>query len=481
MKLEDRASYKLIYSLYKDQMGFPIKATWTQCDVFELIAGRVYQRNHVMTHTRFGKSLFIALGILTRLSNFPEKWCIIAGTKDKAKIIMDYVISHIFDNQFIATRYKMESGDTSESIRRHKNKNHLTFNVGRDKNGKELISELFIGSAKDAVGFGAPNIVADEASLVPDDEWGLVMRMLGDCPEDSFLVKIGNPFFRNHFLKSSMDPEYFKVFVDYKKGIEEGRLTEEYVEEMRQYSYFDVMYEVKFPSASSMDEKGWSYLLTEEDIKKATERWTLFEHFGKKRLGNDVARGGRCFNVYALRGDNYATILAKDHNDDLMAIAGQNISYMREYSIRQEDVSIDDVGVGGGVTDRMKEANFTPNAIKEGAKATEMVKRFNPKTNQEEDMPEYANMRAQLYAGRNGLANWIKRTGALDPAVDWSELTRIRYKKNGSGLTIIESKDDMRKRGEESPDVADALMLTFAEPSSYKKAFKMPSSVGGLQ
>lgn len=84
-------------------------------------------------------------------------------------------------------------------------------------------------------------------------------------------------------------------------------------------------------------------------------------------------------------------------------------------------------------------------------------------------------MRAQLYAGKRGVQYWVKHIGALDPDQNWEELTRIRYKKNGSGLTMIESKEDMRKRGEESPDDADAFMLTFADSNFIeKKEFKMP-------
>ena len=250
------------------------------------------------------------------------------------------------------------------------------------------------------------------------------------------------------------------------EALEEGRISKQVIEENKPYRFFKVLYECIFPTAEEVDEKGWSYLLTEDDIAKSMARWEGAEHYGRRRLGNDIARGGRNFNVWALRGDNYATILKKDHNNDLMAVAGQTQSFMQEQRVEEEDVSLDDVGVGGGVTDRMKEAGYKNiNAVKEGAKATETTLKWNPKTKKEEEMPEYANMRAQLYAGRNGLANWVKRVGALDPSQDWSELTRIRYKKNGQGLTMIESKDDMRARGEESPDVADGLMLTFYDPN----------------
>ena len=43
-----------------------------------------------------------------------------------------------------------------------------------------------------------------------------------------------------------------------------------------------------------------------------------------------------------------------------------------------------------------------------------------------------------------------------------AELTGIRYKYLSSGKLKIESKDEMKKRGQRSPDTADAFVLTFA-------------------
>jgi hypothetical protein len=462
--------FELVRGMYKNDDGTPVLLTPLQCCIFAIIAMKLHPRVHCMIFTRYGKSFVVALAVLTRVSTYPEKWAIVAGTKDKAKIIMSYINSHIFDSEYTASKFRMERGDSAEAIRRNRNKNHISFDVGNN-----LLGEVFVCSAQEAIGHGASNIIEDESSLIPNDEHSLVMRMLGDNPHKNFLFKIGNPFERNHFLDSYNDPKYLKLVIDCYQGIEEGRMNQATIDENKPYSFFGVLYECKFPSAESVDAKGWSYLLTEEDIKRATGRWGTFEHYGRKRLGNDVARGGRNFNVWALRGENYATILKKDHNNDLMSVAGQTQSFMSEHHIAEEDVSLDDVGVGGGAVDRLKEAGYTVNAVKEGAKATEMTLKWNPKTKKEELMSEYANMKAQLYAGKNGLANWIKRVGALDPEVDWSELLKIRYKKNGQGLTMIESKDDMRKRGEESPDVADALMLTFFNGEEVKRGeFKAP-------
>jgi hypothetical protein len=461
--------YDLVKSMYKNEDGSPVLLSPSQCEIFATISMRLHPRVHCETFTRFGKSRTTALAVLTRASTYPEKWAIVAGNKEKAKIIMGYINAHIFDSEYTASKFRMERGDSAEAIRRNRNKNHISFDVGNN-----LIGEIFICSAKEALGFGAKNVIEDESALIDDDDHSMVMRMLGDDPEDNFLFKIGNPFNRNHFLKSRLDPTYHKILVDCYKGIHEGRINDKTIDENRPYSFFKVLYECEFPRAEDVDDKGWMYLLTEEDIKKATDRWNGAEHYGRKRLGNDIARGGRNFNVWALRGENYATILKKSHESDLMAVAGTNISFMQEHRIAQEDVSLDDVGVGGGVKDKMTEEGYTVNGVNVGSPATEKVTKWNPKTKKDEEMSEYANLRAQLYAGKNGLANWVKRVGALDPAIDWSELLRIRYKKNGQGLTVIEPKEDMRKRGEESPDVADGLMLTFFEGSSSKKSEFIP-------
>ena len=43
------------------------------------------------------------------------------------------------------------------------------------------------------------------------------------------------------------------------------------------------------------------------------------------------------------------------------------------------------------------------------------------------------------------------------------ELATVRYGIKSDGKIKVESKDEMKKRGLPSPDVADAFVLTFAE------------------
>jgi len=455
----------LVKTLYRDEQGLPIILTDGQDEIFRTIFGKLHPRVHIMTHTRYGKSLDVGLAVLTRAATFPEKWAIVAGQKEKARIIMDYVIGHIFDNDYTKTRFIPDKGESIENIRRYKNKNRLTFATNVTEEGKTLLSEIFIGSAKDALGFGSSNVVEDESALIPDDEHALVMRMLGDNPKENFLAKIGNPFNREHFFRSFQDPAYKKIVVDCYQSLKEGRITQETIDEMRQFAFFKILYECEFPGENEMDEAGWMQLLSSDDIRVAQER--VVEPFGIPRLGVDVAKGGRNFNCWVLRGDNYAKVLWKDHEEDSVKIADETIEFMKQYDVPDKAVFIDDTGVGHGVVSILKNKSLRVNAVNFGERS--------------ENFQQDLNKRAEVYAGENGVQPWIKQGGSLESHPGWMELTHVRYKKQeNGGRTVIESKDDMRKRGYESPDVADALALTFAK-TRIVTSLPLTQIIGGVK
>ena len=60
------------------------------------------------------------------------------------------------------------------------------------------------------------------------------------------------------------------------------------------------------------------------------------------------------------------------------------------------------------------------------------------------------------------------------------EITGIRYKYLSTGKLKVESKDEMKRRGQRSPDVADAFVLTFAQQGAsamgYTKKWSGSSS-----
>ncbi len=111
---------------------------------------------------------------------------------------------------------------------------------------------------------------------------------------------------------------------------------------------------------------------------------------------------------------------------------------------------MDEIGVGRGVADRLKEQNFDCegfNASKRPDHDDEFV------TFQNQRAASYARLRDMLVQGRVGLPP--------DPLLREELLTR-RAHLNSSGRLQIWSKDDWRKVIKRSPDRLDAVVMAVA-------------------
>lgn len=186
-------------------------------------------------------------------------------------------------------------------------------------------------------------------------------------------------------------------------------------------------------------------LISVDDVYKAIQRESRVEPHWEKKMGVDVARFGDDRTVIVIR--QMEKVLRKEVfvSLDTMQITGHVLRIMQEEKIRPDNIMVDVIGIGAGVVDRLNEQGFRVHGINVGEKA--------------EDSEHYLNLRAELYAGK--LKEWIKTADILQDD-DFYELANVKYKFNSRGQLQLESKDDMKKRGLASPDVADALMLTFA-------------------
>lgn len=445
---ERKKTRELVKNLYKDEEGKPLVLTDRQCDLFNLVFKRRYPRNSIRAFTRYGKSLVVALGVLTRIVTFPEKWAIVAGTEKQAKIIMGYIIEHTFDNQICQKKLEIDKKESMDHLRRERSKSRLVY-----KHSDGTLGEVFIlsGDSKNKasagaslMGFGASNVVLDEASLVDDTVEAKVFRMLGDHM-DNFYLKIGNPFHRNHFLDSCFDPSYHNVNIDWRMGIEEGRLNESFLEEARKRPQFSILYENQFPDEDAIDDEGYSCLITQKELDNALVELPKSAWFGSRGLGVDIARGGGNYNVWTMRCSNYATRIGKNQDPDLMSTVGTTIRLANEWSIPSENIFLDDTGLGGGVTNRLQEQRHAVAPVRLGEKA--------------DDATRFENRRAENFWR---MKQWLNEGGKLDARQDWSELLKIKYKaKDSTGRLLIMPKDRMMKLGIPSPDEADSLALTF--------------------
>jgi hypothetical protein len=421
----------------------PVILSKGQGEILQCLITRRPERVQILCPTQYGKSFTVSMGILLRAATFPEKWAVVAPNEAKAKIIMRYVIDHIFNNQIFIDQ--LDVNDPLERLRKEQSKTRITFKRG---------GELFILSAdaknkaaagEALMGFGAPNLVIDESSLIDDDIYSKIKRMVGGSA-DNFLLEIGNPFKRNHFLRTFRDDSYKKIKIDWKQAVKEGRLTQKFIDEMRKEAFFDVLYECNFPREEDVDMDGWSRLLSDTDIEQAM-RDEDPNVYGTKKLGIDVARGGGNFNVWVLRTGNYAKILAKTSQDNLMEVIGTSKQLAQENGVDESHVYLDATGLGAAVYDRFRETGWDINGINLSSQA--------------DDMDKYANKRAEIYFR---LREWVKAGGMLEDNIGFYELGDIKYKLRSSGKLKIIDKDSLRRVGIPSPDIADAIALTFADP-----------------
>lgn len=172
-------------------------------------------------------------------------------------------------------------------------------------------------------------------------------------------------------------------------------------------------------------------------------------------FGVDVARfGGDACVVQPRRG------LAAFKADRITGI--DNISFARRLhrrivAERPEAVFID-AGRGEGVIDYLRSIN-SPSAIVEvpfGAAA------------HDSGVNGYANRRSEMW---DEMRKWLVSGGAIDNDYELTkELAAPTYSYDGKARLKLEPKDAIKSRLGYSPDRADALALTFAEPAAPRAA-----------
>jgi hypothetical protein len=421
---------------------FHIQLSEGQLEIAGSIIFQKHKRVQAITPTQYGKSLIVGLAVLISAAIYQQKWTIISVSAEKASIIMNYIIDHIGDNVIFYSQLDIDHKNVTERLQAERSKKSITFNLG---GGVEILSVDARNGKKNieaAMGKGGKNLVLDESPLLDDVVYATVKRMLGGWGSDAFLFEIGNPFYRNHFHRTWNSKRYHKIFIDYEQALAEGRYTQAFIDEMKEEALFDILYACKFPDEDEIDAKGYRQLLTLEEIQTAQQE---VGHDGDKKLGCDVGGGGD-YNVYCLRSRMYASIAGSNRSNDTMTNVTEIEELMGAHSIPPHNIFIDDVGIGRGVSDRLKEKNYEVTPISAGGKPT--------------DSTRFANVKAENYWA---LREWIKNGGKLEPSDKWHQLTWIKYKVNSDKVIKIEPKDELKKRTGKSPDFAESLMLTFGE------------------
>lgn len=191
---------------------------------------------------------------------------------------------------------------------------------------------------------------------------------------------------------------------------------------------------------------GDDQLISLSDVEAACNRVLKPDQisFAAKVIGIDPARFGDDRSVIFKRQGLQAFDPLVFRGIDNMDLAARVAAVIEEW---KPDAVFCDAGNGSGVIDRLRQLGYDVIEVHFGGKATQ---------------PAYLNKRAEMWFE---LREWIKLGGAIPNIVDLKQdLAAPVYWFDSAGRIQLEPKDDIKKRGLPSPDLGDALAVTFAQP-----------------
>lgn len=221
-----------------------------------------------------------------------------------------------------------------------------------------------------------------------------------------------------------------------------GAVTKAWVDErLEEYGGEDTgLFRAKV--AGLWPEQGDDMLISLAWVENAQKQWSRREGLPLS-AGADIARFGSDETIITcIYANGHASTEHVARGQDTMTTAGA-IKALWDTGIAR--LAVDDGGVGGGVTDRLREQGVLVQAIENGSRATD-EERF---TNRRAEL--WWTVREHLRAGDLALDPKDRRLAA--------DLTNIKYGYDSRGRIKLESKDDVKKRLGRSPDRGDALTL----------------------
>jgi hypothetical protein len=293
-------------------------------------------------------------------------------------------------------------------------------------------------------------LVADEASGVPEAVFEAAAGSMSG--HNALTILLGNPVRSSGFFFDTHNRLKDEWWTKRVSCIDSKRVSKEYVDDMKsrygeESNAFRIRVLGEFPKSDD------DTIIPMDLLESAKHRDTRAYEDAPIVWGLDVARFGSDSSVLCKRQSNVVHTLERWRNLDLMQLTGAVVAQYEacDHKSKPAEILVDSIGLGAGVVDRLIELKLPARGINVS------------------ESPAmggtYLNLRAELWHKAKA---WLEKRDCKIPNNEdlIGELATVRYTFTSNGKIKIESKDDIRRRGLKSPDMADAFVLTFASDAA---------------
>ena len=289
-------------------------------------------------------------------------------------------------------------------------------------------------------------LICDEASAIPEAVFESAAGSMSGHSATTILI--GNPtrntglFFKTHHSLSS---DWKTMHVS---CLANPLVANDFIEQIKAtYGEGSNAYRVRVLGEFALRDD--DVLIPAELVDGAMQRDVVLNTSEPLIYGVDVARFGDDRTVICKRQGNLVVGFKHWSGEDLMGTVGRIV---HEASLdKPEEICVDSIGLGGGVADRLRELGHNVRDVNVSESAA---------LNQ-----QAARLRDELWMAAK---DWLDTRAVKLPKDDdlRAELTGPTYSFTSNGKIKVEGKSEMKRRGMRSPDLADALCLTFASQAA---------------
>lgn len=289
-------------------------------------------------------------------------------------------------------------------------------------------------------------VIIDEYAQIKKELWGEIIRpALAD--RKGWAVFIGTPKGQNQFYDIYLQAERNSEWYSCLKNVDETGIIDpkELAEMKKEMTTTEIRQELYCDFAAN----AYNRLISLDLINDAMGRELSEDDYktAPKVMGVDVARFGDDNSVIFMRQglQAFEPLLYKEV--DNMTLAGIIAAEIGKW---QPDTVFIDSGRGEGVIDRLRQLGYNDKIVEVP---------FQGRALQD---TRFVNKRVEMW---HGVREWLESGGSLPYMPELrTELSMPEYTFDAQNRYKLESKENIKTKTGKSPDIADALALTFAYP-----------------